>query len=326
MNEQIGKSESLSDRAARDALLKFNVLEGASLTLLSHRENAVYRVDRQGDVEPLALRVHRLGYQTTASIRSELQWMEALRAAGVFTPSPQHGADDDLVQTVTVDGEAFDCDLLSWVEGQSLEEIGDDNVYQLLGQINAKIHKHSESWAEPNGFTRQVWDEEGLFGEKNLWGHYSTLSALTQDQIGLLDQAAEKVKTRLAAYGKNSDRFGLIHADMMPENVLVKDNVPYVIDFDDSGYGWFMYDLATLLAFEIAEDDFNDRLNSWVEGYRQVRPLSDADLAELPTLIMCRFFTGFGWLESRKHTDMARDYTGSLVELGCMHAENFLAS
>ena len=37
----------------------------------------------------------------------------------------------------------------------------------------------------------------------------------------------------LGAFGRDADRFGLTHGDLMPDNVLVAGGVPYVIDFDD---------------------------------------------------------------------------------------------
>ncbi|HEY1133408.1 MAG TPA: phosphotransferase, partial [Nocardioides sp.] len=57
----------------------------ATTRLLSLSENATYLVE-PADGPRLVVRVHRPGYQTPASITSELDWMDRLRtAAGVTT-------------------------------------------------------------------------------------------------------------------------------------------------------------------------------------------------------------------------------------------------
>jgi Ser/Thr protein kinase RdoA (MazF antagonist) len=61
-------------------------------------------------------------------------------------------------------------------------------------------------------------------------------------QRALLDRAAALVFRRLDAFGRGADRFGLTHGDLMPDNVLLQDGVPHVIDFDDCGFGWYLYD------------------------------------------------------------------------------------
>ena len=52
--------------------------------LIAERENAVYKILRDGT--PMALRLHRAGYQSEAAILSELRWMQRLEEAGFACP------------------------------------------------------------------------------------------------------------------------------------------------------------------------------------------------------------------------------------------------
>jgi Ser/Thr protein kinase RdoA (MazF antagonist) len=140
-----------------------------------------------------------------------------------------------------------------------------------------------------------------------------------------MERARDLVLERLRRFGKGRERFGLIHADFMPENVLVQDGVPYVIDFDDCGRGWFLYDPATTLAWSTADPEFERIRDAWLDGYRSVEPLPDPDWRELPTFIMARYLVGLGWVHTRRETPMAQAFTSMLVELACAHAERFLA-
>ena len=54
------------------------------IQLIAERENAVFKVLRDGT--PMALRLHRAGYQSEAAILSELRWMQRLEEAGFFYP------------------------------------------------------------------------------------------------------------------------------------------------------------------------------------------------------------------------------------------------
>jgi Ser/Thr protein kinase RdoA (MazF antagonist) len=322
LDEQVERLEEL----AVAALGPFGLAPDSTLELLKHRENAVFRVDESDSGSRWVLRVHREDYQTPASIRSELSWMDALREAGLDTPRALAGRDGEVVQTVSVPGvpEPRHCDVLSWIEGESLEAAHTVEAYSLLGELHARLHRHSRSWSPPRGFTRQRWDEEGMLGEEPLWGRFRDLDALDVGQLALLKEARRVVLDRLARFGKADDRFGLIHADFMPDNVLIHDGRASVIDFDDCGFGWHLYDPATLFGFRVADDAFPALLDAWADGYRSLSDLPDEHLAQLPTFIMARCLVGLGWLHTRRETELARLLTGGIVELACDYAESLL--
>jgi Ser/Thr protein kinase RdoA (MazF antagonist) len=112
----------------------------------------------------------------------------------------------------------------------------------------------------------------------------------------------------------------------MPDNVLLQDGVPHVIDFDDCGFGWYLYDLATLLAVKALDPDRDAARDAWVEGYRSEASLPEAQLAELETLVMARGLLLVGWMHTRRETETARLLTGAVVALACAQAEKLLAS
>jgi len=133
----------------------------------------------------------------------------------------------------------------------------------------------------PAGFARPTWDAASLVGKDAHWGDYAELAALAPEQRALMDRAAAIVFRRLDRFGKGPDRFGLTHGDLMPDNVLVHRGTPSVIDFDDSGFSWFLYDLGTAVSFIEHYPQVPDMVDSWVRGYRQVRDLPAADEHEI---------------------------------------------
>jgi Ser/Thr protein kinase RdoA (MazF antagonist) len=311
---------------ATAALERFALAPDSTLELLKHRENTVFRIDEPGLGRRWVLRVHRAGYQTRASIHSELAWMDALRDSGLRTPRALPGRDGERVQTVSASGvpEPRHCSVLSWIDGEPLEATQSVEAYALLGELHARLHHHSRGWIPPPGFTRQRWDERGMIGDEPLWGRFQDLAALDVDQRALLEEARRVVLERLERFGRGGDRFGLIHADFMPDNVLIHAGEAFVIDFDDCGFGWNLYDPATLFSATVTDEAFPSLLDAWTEGYRSVAELPDEHLAELPTFIMARGLVGLGWLHTRRETDLARLITDGFVKLACEYAESLL--
>jgi Ser/Thr protein kinase RdoA (MazF antagonist) len=311
---------------AHAALERWEVSPTA-IRLLKYRENAVFAVDdaRGGRV---ALRIHRAGYHTNAELRSEHQWMRALDEAGVRTPPIIPARDGSAFHVVAADGvpEPRQVDVLGWVEGRQLGTVehgieGDADalvrVHRTLGELAARVHAQATSWTLPPEFARHAWDAQGLVGETPWWGRFWELDALSAAERRLLEACRAPMRERLAAFGTSPDRYGLIHADFLPENLLVSGDDIWLIDFDDAGFGWHLFELATSLLFHFREPHWPAVRDATIAGYRSQRALPDEHLALLPTLVLARGLTYLGWVHTRRETETARALTPLIVELVC---------
>ena len=128
----------------------------------------------------------------------------------------------------------------------------------------------------------------------------------------------------LESYGRMADRFGLIHADLVPENVLVDGATIRVIDFDDAGFGWHLFDIATSLYFITPDSFYPTAREALIRGYRSERVLTDDAVDRLHIFMAARATTYLGWVHTRQGTDTARELTPFLVELACTTAEQCL--
>ena len=104
----------------------------------------------------------------------------------------------------------------------------------------------------------------------------------------------------MSRYARQGD-YGLIHADLVRENVLVDGAHLNLIDFDDAGFGWRMFDIATALHKNRDEPDYPALADALVTGYRAVRPLGEDDLAQMDLFMVIRSFTYLGWIQIRKN-------------------------
>jgi Ser/Thr protein kinase RdoA (MazF antagonist) len=295
-----------SAHMAQAALALYPLSPASRVELVRYGENTTYRVTDAG--RSVALRLARPGYQTRSSIESEITWMDALRATGVDTPAVVPGRDGEIVQEL--DAGAAGLRLVvafEWVEGIPLPEVEGPEPWRRLGALMAELHRHSREWSPPPGFTRPAWDLDALVGDAPRWGTAVPDGLWKPDQRRLILAARDAVRARLQAFGTGPDRFGMIHSDLGFENVLVgPDGRTVLIDFDDSGNGWYMYDLASVLYPLEGTGALEARRDMLTAGYREVCPLDDADVAELPTFLMARRLTTLGWTFSRADTPHAQ--------------------
>ena len=324
------------EKLAHQVMAHWNIAPRA-LRLVKFRENAVFRVDADHGLS-YALRIHRAGYHSDAALHSELQWMAALQQAGVDVPRLVPAADGRLFVTAATgkEGEHVQVDLFEWIDGQPLgsseEGVGGQlaqvvATYRTVGGIAARLHNQAVAWRLPAGFQRHSWDTEGLVGERPLWGRFWELAALTKAQRSLLLAARERVRTGIAAFAASADpheTYSLIHADFVPENLLLAQGKVRLLDFDDAGFGWHLFDLATALWFIQGDRHYEAARDALVAGYRAFRELPEEHLAVLPVFMMARGFTYLGWVHTRPGSREARELTPHLVRLACSFAERKL--
>ena len=275
-------------------------LTGAPVRLVAQRENVVFRVETgQGAA---ALRLHRPDLRSPTELASELDWMAALAAGGLNVPCPR--ATPDGLLAVEIGGVV--ASLLSWIDGTPMGVDGqlaalDDvpAVYRALGREMARLHDLSDGWTPPPGFVRPAWDADGLVGRTPLWGRFWENPLLAPATRDLLTAARDRARDRLAARAGAMD-VGLIHADLVPENVIVTAGGPpprlAFIDFDDGGFGARAFDLATVANRALRATDPGPLLAALIEGYETRRPVNQSDLALFQAL---RAFTYVGWIVPR---------------------------
>jgi Ser/Thr protein kinase RdoA (MazF antagonist) len=318
------------EQSIRAALPLWRLSPRTGIRLLNISENATWRLDDPGAETPVILRLHRIGYHTEQEIRSELAWIEALRhSASVSTAAILPTTTGDPVATLPspTNLPARHAVAFRFLPGR--EPAADANLvpwFRTLGTITARLHRHAAQWPRPASFVRKLWDWDAMLGERRLWGPWQSGLGLTPEGTAVIGRASATIRQRLAAFGQSPDRFGLVHADMRLANLLVDGDTMHVIDFDDCGLSWHLYDFAAAITLHEHDPIVPALQASWIEGYREAAPLPDDHVAMLPTFIMARRILVMAWMASHGETPTARaagpTYTATTVEL----AEAYLRS
>jgi Ser/Thr protein kinase RdoA (MazF antagonist) len=311
------------ENGLRDALPAWGLPPAAKLRLLTISENATYLVEN--GAERLILRVHRPEYHSEAEIRSELAWIAALHDDEVITtPRPIPTLDGHVLATFW-DGQterfAVAFEHMSGQEPDTSHDLV--KWYTTLGEITARLHGHSRQWPRPEGFARKLWSFDTIIGGQAHWGDWRRAPGLDAAGRDVLEHTEALLAAQTAAYGQGEDRFGLIHCDMRTANLLVEGERLGVIDFDDCGLSWFVYDFAASISFMEHEPFIPALMEAWLEGYRRVAPLAEEHVRVLPMFVMLRRIQLTAWIASHGETPtaqaMGEAYTRGTVALAARY-------
>ncbi|GAB3132560.1 phosphotransferase [Tsukamurella serpentis] len=283
-----------SDVAAAAQRIVDDAFPGAHAEPLLVSENATFRV--RGADTPAVLRVHRPGYQGDAAIDSELAWITALRRdTTVAVVRPLSGV---LIDPPT----GRRAVLFESVPGGPVPESALDSAhFTALGEIAGTFHDHARTWKRPTGFQRFGWDLADMIGRRPRWGSWREGLAVQERHCRAIEPAAQRAAQRIDAFGRAADRFGLIHGDLRAANLITTGAGFTVIDFDDSGFGWHLFEFAAAASFVETDPRLPDWAHAWVTAYRDHRSLPEAHAALLADFVLVRRLQLLGWLGTHGH-------------------------
>ena len=300
--------ESSYTPAALQALKSFPV-DAENVELIAHSENVTFRVAVRGADTDYVLRLHRPGYNTIEQLKSERVWTQALKDAGMSVPDSLLTRRGEYFVPIDIPGVATQCyaGMTTWIEGSTLNDYLETHsdreerarYFRRIGELAAAIHNQSTNWETPPGFARPRLDLDGLLGEAPRWGRFWEHADLTAAEQKLLRRARKRIHATLSDYGERPDNFSLIHADLHPDNIVYDGESLALIDFDDSGYGWHMYEIASALIEYRFAPGFGALRDALLEGYREHRPLAAQDADMLPAFLLIRGMAIMGWFHQR---------------------------
>jgi Ser/Thr protein kinase RdoA (MazF antagonist) len=299
-----GDGDARWESFAQSALGGYDLPGPLSLRPLAFGLNATFEV-RAGAAR-YVLRVHRAGYRTPTQIRSELEFVRAVGAelrGDPALPMPVPGRHGELVVAAEHQGERRSCDLLTWVDGRVLvpgDGLGVGGV-RALGRALGRLHNAAATFRPPAGFEAPVWDADAMFdaAASPFRPALGIEDVLAPKDRGLFDEIADRTRVVFDALGRGTDAFGVTHIDFILGNCFLRRgragwNVS-VFDFDDCGWGYFLYDLCPLLGnlagypgAIIGNPAYPRLRDEFLTGYRSARQLPVEWEKHLPLLIAAR--------------------------------------
>ncbi len=306
-------------RQLAQTALEFYDLGESDLTLLRYFANTTYRVDVAGEAARLAthgpylpgrylLRI--LASDDWDKALGEMTWLAALSGeAGLPVPAPVPASDGKLMLSVSTPGipNGRIVSLMRWIDGGRFTRRMQSLHAKAWGRMVGRLHAFAATWKPPEGFDRFIWDWEGLLGGRDMPCSVEELVAsmpihLQEPFLGISEAAREM----MAGLGKTPEAFGLIHTDMYPGNILFKDGEVFPIDFEDCGFGYWLWDIAVPLESEPWTDAWYRMRDDFLAGYLPVHPLPESQLKHLDLFLAADYATSVLWATAFIHDDPSR--------------------
>ncbi len=201
------------------------------------------------EATPHPVRVYTLDGTTEEAIRSELWWLDRLREdVGLMVPEPISLPSGERLLRIEIEGQAFVAVRFGWIEGDllaGLPEGGlDEKEAAELGELMARLHRHSRNVALPNGFERRHDNWQTAFGETSQLSRRGG-ECFSPRELELFETAGMRAREVLADLGE--DAYGLIHGELKPWNVLISSEGLHPIDFCECRFGYYAYDFVGTL-------------------------------------------------------------------------------
>lgn len=298
----------------RELGASYDLARPVTCTLLSAGVNDTYLVTADG--HPFVLRVYRAGLRARPEVEYELDLLLHLGRRGVPVSTPVQRRDGGWLAELAAPEGWRPAVLFSYAPGKVLTYSEEDG--RLYGRAAAELHGAAEGFHSSAG--RAALDVRFL-----LQGPLQALRPVAERR-GLwvkISEAARELEDRLAALIPGLTA-GICHGDLHGHNVHRDDEGRLTfIDFDFCGPGWTAYDLAT---FRWAVDLHSADPKPWesfLEGYRQVRPLSEADLAAIPLLVGMRTVWLMG-LRSREAAWQGVQMADRVIDWGAGHLSGWM--
>ena len=270
----------------------------SNLAFVRKMENIVYVCDSsEGKVY---LRLTTPLRRARAEIQAEINWIEHLAKSGLKVPRPIKDRSGHKITSFSEDEQHFEAVVFSALEGEhpSKEIAKNPKFLKTLGSLIAQMHLASQRYEGTHqGNKREDWFEER--------GLRHALAAAQQSQESFLRQKLDESIAWMKSLDRTHEVYGLVHADLGALNLFVEqDDSIGIIDFDDSCYHWFAFDLAIVIfsmsgRFEHAKPQPEEVrwLNDLVEGYQTVRPLDQKQIDLIPSFVDFACLRLYFWIE-----------------------------
>ncbi|MDC3401547.1 homoserine kinase [Alphaproteobacteria bacterium] len=237
-------------------------------------QNSNYLLDTQHDRYILTLYERGVSGVSTDELPFYLNLMQHLSGKGVICPTPVARRDGGLLSEVADRPAA----LVTFLKGLSVRTPKPHHCAE-LGAAIAKLHLAGQDFpmTRKNELSIDSW--QGLF------------SANADGASTIVPGMEIEISNELERLNRNWPKdlpYGIIHADLFPDNVFFLDQkLSGIIDFYFACNDFFAYDLAICLnawCFE-ADVSFNlTKSRALLDGYQSVRPLTAQEVDALPLL------------------------------------------
>jgi Ser/Thr protein kinase RdoA (MazF antagonist) len=253
-------------------------------------------------------RIYRNTHRTLEEIRSELTFLNSLKAEGIGVSYPiNRRTGEQITEFNAAEGIRYGV-LFSYAIGESYNLLTDQQL-KTFGRELARTHNISASIELP--FERKIYDNNTTIIQP-----LKSLEAILKDfpeQASWIERTNKVVIDRLDSFDLSKFSYGYCHYDLLPKNFHFNEHDEItVFDFDFLGKGYLVNDLMTFWLHlslhshfkKISQEEADRSFGVVVASYREIRELSEEEVSAIPYLSF-----GFWIFFMRYHQEHFDDFS-----------------
>lgn len=226
------------------------------------------------------VRVYCHNWRTKAEIQEELDLLNSLKKYNLSVSTPIPDKNGNLIQEILAPEGLRYVVLFTFAEGEKMRFMTNETCFA-IGSMMAKIHnvtatkKINRINYNSDVLLYKAYEKLNLFFSENL------------DEMIYLKQISSKIANRFEKIHLSEDQKGIVHLDIWYDNLSVnKENEITIFDFDNCGNGSLILDIGyfckQLFFIETDKNEYETKVESFLNGYKKVRNLSEKELDLIP--------------------------------------------
>ena len=223
-------------------------------------------------------------HRTHEQIQSEITLINGIRNIIELPHQPIPHKPDQYILPITFEHDTYYSVAFKFIDGSPLDS-GRPYEIKSAAATLARFHRVTagklRSIDRPTLFHSPIYD----------------ISYATHDHI------YDELKAWKSRLQSSSPLYGILHGDYNFSNLIKSINYIYLIDFEDSCYGWYAYEIANALYMELFDqrkkqllDKFSDFFKQFLQSYFLAWPEAKVILEDIPMYITYRVLMLESWL------------------------------
>lgn len=233
-----------------------------------------------GEKEKFAFRVYCHNWRTKIEIEEELKLLNLLKDNSLSVSYPIPDQEGNLIQEINAPEGIRYSVLFSFAQGNKMRFMSNQTC-QSIGSLMAKIHNITE---------RKKIDRVNYSSEVLLYQSYDLIKSFFAEDLNemqYIENISHLIAKRFEAGHLSESHYGIVHLDIWYDNLSVNDENDIIIfDFDNCGNGPLLLDIGyfckQLFFIEADKDEYESKVLSFLNGYQEIRDISDRELKLIP--------------------------------------------
>ncbi len=272
-------NSTLSEKELGDFIKdKYNLSESFECKLFRTGLNHTYFITNTK--RKFVIRVYCHNWRTKTEIQEELLLLELLKENNLSVSYPISDKEDNQIQEINAPEGIRYVVLFSFAKGEKMRFMNNDTCSE-IGSLMAKIHNITAN----KSINRTDYNSELLL--KKSYKQLAHFFAENLTEMRYLKELNYKISETFERINPLNFQKGIVHLDIWYDNLSVKDNKEITIfDFDNCGNGLLILDIGyfckQLFFIESDKEKYESKVKSFLNGYQEIRKLSDEENKLIP--------------------------------------------